>query len=313
MMRIVFMGTPDFSVLALQALIKTGLVVGVVTQPDRPAGRGNQLRKPPVKIAAEAADIPVFQPKSLRKFEAAAPIREWKPDLIIVAAFGQILKSHLLDLPPLGCINIHASLLPRWRGAAPIQAAILNGDQQTGITLMRMDEGLDTGDMLVKEIIDIDPRETVQALHDRLAVLGGEMMTRYLDDLIEQRFPRVPQNDELATYAARIQKEDGRIDWNTSAITIDRQIRAFNPWPGTFTQWQGKQFKIKSAGFTVDETASSEISPGRVIRLSNEQIGIVTGDGIVLPEEVQLQGKKPMHIAEFVRGRSELIDSRLGI
>ena len=241
--RIVFMGTPDFAVPALEALIEIGNVVGVVTQPDRPAGRGNRLRQPPVKVAALSAEIPVFQPKSLRKYEAAAPIRAWEPDLIVVAAFGQILKPHLLDYPRLGCVNIHASLLPRWRGAAPIQAAILHGDGETGITLMQMDEGLDTGDMLVTESIPIGPTETASGLHDRLAELGREMMRRHLSSLLAQSFEPVPQDDTHTTYAPRIQKNDGLLDWSTSIEVIDRQIRALTPWPGTFNPLAGQTGK----------------------------------------------------------------------
>lgn len=312
MIRIVFMGTPDFSVPALQALIETNQLVGVVTQPDRPAGRGNKLRKPPIKVVAEEAGIPIFQPKSLRKYEAAQQIRDWEPDLIIVAAFGQILKPHVLDLPTLGCINIHASLLPRWRGAAPIQAALLHGDETTGITLMYMDVGLDTGDMLITEEIDIGPRENIVSLHDRLSALGGEMMTRHLPTLIDQSYSRVPQNNDLATYAPRIIKEDGRLDLEMSAEEIDRQIRAFNPWPGTFTRWRSKQFKIKKAEILVEEGSSLGLW-GTVGKLSEDQIGIQTGSGILIPELVQLEGKKEMQFADFARGRPEIIGSRLGI
>ncbi len=193
------MGTPEFAVPCLQALIETQRVVGVVTQPDKPAGRGNKLRPSPVKLAAEAAGIPVYQPRSLRKEESAEPLREWQPDVIVVAAFGQILRPHVLSLPPKGCINVHASLLPRWRGATPIQHAILAGDATTGITLMKMDEGLDTGPMYVREAVVIGPDETAASLHDRLSALGGAVLRRHLDDILDGRVAPVPQVDAEST------------------------------------------------------------------------------------------------------------------
>src|SRR5690606_15329008 len=200
MLRLVFMGTPEFAVPALQKLLETQRVVGVVTQPDRPAGRGKQLRPSPVKAIAAAAGIPLYQPASLRKPETAAPLHEWRPDAIIVAAFGQILRPHILQLPPLGCYNVHASLLPRWRGASPIQHAILAGDTQTGISLMAMDEGLDTGPVFVREALPIELHDTAETLHDRLAQLGADMLERYLDDILAGRIQATPQDDSQATY-----------------------------------------------------------------------------------------------------------------
>ena len=224
MARIIFMGTPDFAVPSLQALIKTQEVVGVVTQPDKPAGRGKKITMSPVKTAALAANIPVYQPKSLRKESSVSQLREWNPDLIVVAAFGQILRPLVLDLPPHGCVNVHASLLPRWRGASPIQHAILAGDREAGVTLMQMDVGLDTGGMYVKNGIPIHTDETAASLHDKLANLGAEMIERYLDRILDGDLVAVPQNDDASTYAPMIEKEDGRLQWNKTSAEIDRHI-----------------------------------------------------------------------------------------
>ncbi|MFQ5419036.1 MAG: methionyl-tRNA formyltransferase, partial [Anaerolineae bacterium] len=262
MARIVFMGTPDFAVPGLQKLIETHQVVGVVTQPDKPAGRGKQLRPSPVKIIAQSANIPLYQPKSLRSEEAAAPLRQWQPDIIIVAAFGQILRPHVLDLPPHGCLNIHASLLPRWRGASPIQHAILAGDAETGVTLMRMDVGLDTGPMFVQQAVPIRADETAATLHDRLAALGADMLAAHLNDILHGRLTPTPQNDDDSTYAPMIKKGDGRLDWTKTAVALDRHIRAMTPWPGAFTEWDGRLLKIKAAQvvdslFTLDQMRQS--------------------------------------------------------
>ena len=246
MSNVVFMGTPDFAVPVLKTLIETQTVVGVVTQPDRPAGRGQQLRPSPIKVVAEAAGIPLYQPNSLRKAEAAAPLRDWQPDIIIVAAFGQILRPHVLNLPPHGCLNVHASLLPRWRGASPIQHAILAGDAETGITLMQMDVGLDTGGMFVKESVTLAEDETAETLHDKLAALGGQMIGTYLNDIIMGNITATAQDDALSTYAPMIKKEEGQIDWTESAVAIDRRFRAMSPWPGAFTHWNGKALKLKA-------------------------------------------------------------------
>ncbi len=308
MTRIVFMGTPEFAVPALQALIATQHVVGVVTQPDRPSGRGQQLTPSPVKRLAEAANIPIIQPVSLRKEEAAAPLRAWQPDLIVVAAFGQILRPHVLNLPRLGCLNVHASLLPRWRGAAPIQHALLAGDTQTGITLMQMDVGLDTGGIYVQEAIPILPGDTAATLHDRLATLGGEMLRRYLDDIINGRLTPTPQEDTLATYAPMIPKEAGEIDWRQTAVYLDRHIRAMTPWPGAFTTWQGQLLKILAAQPLPDYVANGRA--GEVI--AHEPPLVLTGAGALALHTVQLAGKRAVPIADFMRGRPDFIGSVLG-
>ncbi len=308
MIKIVFMGTPDFAVPSLEALIPTGNVVGVVTQPDRPAGRGNKLRQPPVKVAALNADLPVYQPESLRSRDAAAPIAAWQPDLIVVAAFGQILRRHLLELPRLGCVNVHASLLPRWRGASPIQHAILAGDAETGVTLMQMDRGLDTGDMLVKESLMIATDETAATLHDRLAALGGEMMTRYLPDLLNGRLSPTPQSDDEANYAPLISKTDGRLDWSEAAVALDRRLRAMSPWPGATTTWQGKPVKILSAVPLADVPPQGKI--GEVVNWQGNT-AVQTGQGVFQLDHVQLAGKKATQIADFVRGRPQFIGAIL--
>lgn len=308
MTRIVFMGTPDFAVPSLQALIQTGQVVGVVTQPDRPAGRGNKLRKPPVKIAAEEAGLPIYQPKSLRKKAAAEPIAYWKPDLIVVAAFGQILRPHLLEMPRLGCVNVHASLLPRWRGASPIQSSLLAGDAKTGVTLMQMNEGLDTGDMLAKASLEIGDDETAVELHDRLAALGGDLLITHFASLISGTLTATPQDDELSTYATLIRKTDGQLNWNETAVELYRRLRAFTPWPGVYTKWQGKNLKILSA--TPFETEKPMGAVGEVVSWDGDA-AVQTSSGLLRLHTVQLAGKKATRVADFVRGRGDFIGSNL--
>ncbi len=303
------MGTPEFAVPCLSTLIETQQVVGVVTQPDKPAGRGNKLRPSPVKLAAEAAGIPVYQPRSLRKEEAAEPLREWRPDVIVVAAFGQILRSHVLYLPPKGSLNVHASLLPRWRGASPIQHAILAGDAITGVTLMQMDEGLDTGPMLVRETLDIDPRETAATLHDRLAALGADMLRRYLDDILVGRVAATPQREEGATYAPMIRKEAGALDWRQGVAALDRLVRAMTPWPGAFTRWDGDALRVLQAQPLPG--VLRDTPPGYVARLG-EGIAVRAADGALLLEAVQPPGKRPMPAVDFARGRPDFVGSVLG-
>lgn len=310
MNRIVFMGTPEFAVPVLHALIETQTVVGVVTQPDKPAGRGRQLRPSPVKVAAEAAGLPVYQPKSLRKPERADQLRQWAPDMIVVAAFGQILRPHVLDLPPHGCLNVHASLLPRWRGASPIQHAILAGDAETGISLMQMDPGLDTGPVFVKEAVPLAPDETAASLHDKLAELGGDMVRRHLAAIFDGTLSAESQSDDGATYAPMIKKEHGRLDWSQSATTLDRHIRAMTPWPGAFTFWDGRQLKIFAATPAQAPVATQQ-PPGTVIQ-SGGAIAVTTSDGILLLGDVQLAGKRATNVAAFVRGRPHFIGTHLG-
>lgn len=303
------MGTPDFAVPSLKTLIDTQTVVGVVTQPDRPAGRGQQLRPSPVKVVAQAADIPVYQPKSLRSETAAAPLRDWQPDVIVVAAFGQILRPHVLDLPPHGCLNVHASLLPRWRGASPIQHAIMAGDTETGVTLMQMDPGLDTGPMLVRATTPIAPDETAASLHDRLAELGAGLLATHLDAVLAGAFTAVPQDDALATYAPLIKKEDGALDWTTTAVALDRHVRAMTPWPGAFTWWQGNLVKVLAAHATHGRGSGGE--PGRVVR-TGDDIGVQTGAGVLVLDSIQLAGKRATAVADFAHGHADFVGSILG-
>lgn len=306
MYKVVFMGTPDFAVPSLQTLLEIANVVGVVTQPDRPAGRGRTLRPSPVKVAAEAAGVAVYQPASLRREEAAEPLRAWQPDVIVVAAFGQILRPHVLELPPHGCVNVHASLLPRWRGASPIQHAILAGDGESGVSLMQMERGLDTGPVFVQEAIPLLPTETATTLHDKLAALGADMLRRHLADIVNGRLSPTPQDDTLATYAPMIAKENGRLDWHASSQQLDRQLRALNPWPGAFTSWQGELFKVVEA--TVVEGEAETAVVGQVLAGGMVQ----TGSGQIALQQVQPAGKRAMDIDDFLRGNPHFVGAILG-
>ena len=306
MADIVFMGTPDFALPILNALIEHHTVSGVVTQPDRPAGRKRQMQPSPIKKLALAHDIPVFQPEKIRREEAIEALKQWQPDVYVVAAFGQILPQTVLDLPPHGSINVHASLLPRWRGAAPIHAAIRVGDSETGITIMKMDAGLDTGPILTQRVLPIAPDETGQSLHDKLAVLGADLLIDTLPSYLAGQITPQPQVDAQATYAPTIRKEEGQIDWTQDATVIERLIRAFTPWPGTYTTWQGQTLKILAAG-----TRPGNAQPGAVIE-QNGEIVIGTGQGLLLPTKLQLAGRSAMTIEEFSRGRTDFINPVLG-
>jgi len=309
MNRVVFMGTPDFAVPTLRALLSATEieVLGVVTQPDRPAGRGNTIQQSAVKQVAVAANVPVLQPAKLRDPVAFEQLQAWAPDLIVVAAFGQILRQDVLDLPPLGCINVHASMLPRWRGAAPIQAAIRAGDAQTGITIMKMDAGLDTGPILAQRSIPILPTDTGQSLHDKLAVLGGPFLIETLSDYVLGRCLPQPQDESLQTYAPMLKKEEGLIHWNEPIAIIERQVRAFDPWPGTFTHWNGQVLKILS-GTVIDDSSAP---PGKVLRIPNGTIAIATGSGSYAPQYVQIAGRPAAPILAFVNGHNGFIGSVL--
>jgi len=309
MAKVVFMGTPDFAVPSLQKLIETQHVVGVVTQPDRPAGRGRRLRPSPVKLVAEAAGIPLYQPKSLRSEEEAAPLHAWQPEVIVVAAFGQILRPHVLNLPAHGCINVHASLLPRWRGAAPIQYALMAGDRETGISLMQMDPGLDTGPVYAQEALAIYGDDTAASLHDRLANLGAQVVALHLDDILQGRIEATPQEDALATYAPTIKKKAGQLDWQRSRVDLDRQIRAMTPWPGAYTSWHGENLKVLVAHPAAEKAPAGQ--PGRV-HVDQNRVLVITGDGGLNLERVQLAGKKALSAKDFVRGQPDFAGSVLG-
>ncbi len=295
--RIVFMGSPDFAVPTLRALAEHYPVVGVVTQPDRPAGRGKKLTPPPVKVVAQELGLPVMQPRRLKAPEAFEQLQAWAPDLIVVAAYGQILRPNVLALPRFGCINVHASLLPRWRGASPIQHAILAGDKETGITIMLMDEGLDTGPILSQRAIPITPEDTAATLSVRLANLGAELLLDTLPDYLSGALQPRPQPEDGVTYAPLLKKEDGRLDGNQPAEVLARQVRAFYPWPGTFLEWRGAPLKVHQA------EAVAAPSPGPGVRLVWQGFpALGTAEGILVLRQVQPAGKRPMSGDAFLRG-----------
>jgi methionyl-tRNA formyltransferase len=306
--RVLFMGSPQFAVPTLQALMSGYQVVGVVTQPDRPSGRGRQLHPPPVKAVAQARGLPVLQPASLRSPEAIAELQALHPDVIVVAAFGQILRPAVLDLPPFGCLNVHASLLPRWRGAAPIAAAILAGDETAGITIMRMDPGLDTGPILRQRALPIAPDDTAESLGEKLARLGADLLLDTLPDWLAGRIEPQPQDDAQATFAPQLEKEQGHIDWSEPADAIARQVRAFHPWPGTFTTWQGAPLRILRASA---EPSSAEGTLTGTVVATPEGPAVATGRGWLRLIEVQPAGKRPMPASAFVRGARGFLGSRL--
>jgi methionyl-tRNA formyltransferase len=291
------MGSPEFALPTLRALAGHFPIAGVVTQPDRPAGRGKWMTPPPVKVLAHELGLPVMQPERLKAPEAMQQLRQWAPDLIVVAAFGQILRPDVLDLPKFGCINVHASLLPRWRGAAPIQAAILAGDIWTGVTIMRMDAGVDTGLILSQRGIPIMPDDTAGFISQQLAGLGSELLIETLPRYLSGEIQPQPQSEVGATYAPMLKKEDGLLDFSHPAEELARRVRALNPWPGAYTIWQGQPLKLLRA-HAVEE---AENEPGK--HLVHERLpGIGTGRGILVLDEVHPAGKKPMPGSDFLRG-----------
>lgn len=299
-MRIVFAGTPDFAAVALKALLQQGHeVVAVYTQPDRPSGRGRKLSPSPVKHVALDADIPVFQPETLKSDDAQAELAALKPEVMIVAAYGLILPQAVLDIPTRGCLNIHASLLPRWRGAAPIHRAIAAGDEETGITIMQMNAGLDTGDMLVKLTTPIHATDTGGALHDRLADLGGQAILTALDELEKGNLKPEAQDDTLASYAHKLSKEEGHLNWSGSATDLARRIRAFNPWPGTFAQSGEHKIRIHAAD-ALD--AASEAEPGTIVKRDRDGIDVACASGILRLQQVQLPGARAQSISDLING-----------
>lgn len=310
-MRIAFMGTPDFAVPALQALHQAGHeIVAVYCQPARPAGRGRKIRPCAVQQAAEELNIPVYSPIKLKKqqeeFERFASLNL---DIAIVAAYGLILPSEILNAPRLGCINIHASLLPRWRGASPIQSAIWAGDTQTGVSIMKMDIGLDTGDVYQEGILPITPQTTAQSLHDDLSILGGKLVLQTIEALTQNpSLPSIPQSEEGLIYARQLNKEDGKINWTLSAKEIDQQIRALTPWPGTYTFLDGNLLKVTKAIISQEKSTAR---PGSI--LSSEGLVVTCGDQQTIELlEVQLAGKKAMSVQDFLRGNAVTSDTVLG-
>jgi len=309
--RVVFMGTPEFAVPTLERLIDGDAfeVVGVLTQPDRPAGRGRRPTPSPVRRVAEAHGIPVWMPVRLRgNLEIFDTLRELAPDVIVVAAYGLILPPEVLEIPLHGCLNVHASLLPRHRGAAPVAAAILNGDSETGVTIMLMDEQMDHGPILAQRATPIRPDDTQATLTQRLAHLGAELLVEVLPRWVAGEIEARPQEHEKATYAPMLKKEDGRIDWSAPAARIERMTRAYDPWPGAWTTFNGQRFKIVR-GKAVDLKTAAV--PGQVIETS-QGLAVATGEGILVLERVQLAGKRAMSVEEFVRGHRDFLGTVLG-
>ena len=299
-MKIVFMGTPDFAAGALEALIKAGHeITAVVTQPDKPKGRSGQLQFPPVKECANKYNIPVMQPKRIKTPEAIEELKKYEADVFVVAAFGQILSQEILDMPKYGSLNIHASLLPKYRGASPIQSVILEGEAETGITIMQMDSGIDTGDMLYTLSIGIEPKDTFETLHDKLMLLGGEAIVEALELLEEGTLVPQKQDESQSTHVKMISKEMGNIDFKKSAAEIDRLVRGLNPWPSAFTFYKGKQMKI----WDVDVlTGEANALPGMVTEVTKNEIKVACGQGTVAIKELQLEGKKRMSAHDFLLG-----------
>jgi len=314
-MRIVFMGTPDFAVPSLLALLESGAqVVGVVTQPDRPVGRKRVLTATPVKAAAERHGIPVLQPERLRRPESVNALKELQPDLIVTAAYGQILPKSVLELPKFGCINIHASLLPKYRGGAPIHYAVMNGDATTGVTIMYMAEGLDTGDMISRVEVPIEDTDTTGSMFDKLSLAGARLLTETLPELVAGKIQAVPQNDAEAVYAPNITREQEQIDWNQPALVVWNQVRGLHPRPGAYTMWNGEVLKIGSCAKPEPSAQSGgqAVQAGTVVAVDGTGIRVATGSGLLTITELQPAGKKMMDAGSFVRGGQLIAGTVLG-
>jgi methionyl-tRNA formyltransferase len=308
-MRIIFIGTGEIGVPTLQALQKSEHeIVAVVTQPDKPVGRDQHIEASPIKKALAGTKMSILQPARIKDRQVIEEIRALQPDVIVVVAYGQILTRAVLEIPKIACLNLHASLLPRWRGAAPIQAAIAAGDRETGITVMYMDEGLDTGDILMQSRIDISPNETGGSLHDRLGKIAAEALIESLDLLSKGAAPRIPQDDALVSYAPKLTRDQGKIDWTEPAVVIERKIRAFDPWPSTFMLLDGpggRSQKLKI--FRASVVPGEQAAPGKILRADQEGILVSAKSGAVLLGEVQLEGKRRMSAAEFVHGHPGIV------
>jgi len=307
-MKVIFMGTPEFAVPSLQALIDSeDEIVAVVCQPDKPKGRGLEVAAPPTKILAEKHSVPVLQPQKIKTEEFFNELKSYKPDLICVAAYGKILPKNILDLPPSGCINVHASLLPKYRGAAPINWTIIRGEKITGITTMKMDEGMDTGDMLLKKELKVEDEDTGETLSQKLCHVGAELLIETLTLLKEGKLNPIPQDNSQATYAPMLKKEDGKIDWQKPAEEIRNLIRGILPWPGAYTTLDGKLLKIYRAN-----VSDSNGKPGEVIKSDSHILRIGTGSGALDVLELQIEGGKRLKVEEFLRGRKINEGSVLG-
>ena len=310
-MNIVFAGTPEFAVSSLKALNESRHnVIAVYTQPDRPAGRGRKLQASPVKQFALAQGLPVFQPESLKNPKDVSQLGSLKPDIMVVVAYGLILPPSVLDIPRLGCLNVHASLLPRWRGAAPIQRAIEAGDKTTGVTIMQMDSGLDTGTMLLKKETPIENDDTAATLHDRLAELGAEALILVLEKLEQGVLSGEPQNEQEATYAKKLEKAEAQIDWALPADVLARKVRAFNPWPAANCSLNGKRLRILQASAMPSSHIKAE--NGTVNEIGEDTISVQTGDGILGISQLQLEGGRPQTVREFLNGHQMHVGDRLG-
>ncbi len=308
-MKIVFMGTPDFAAMALEKLVEAGHEITlVVTQPDKEKGRGKQVQKSDVKLVAEKYDIPVFQPVKIKTEESVEILRGYEADIFVVAAFGQILSKEILDMPRYGCVNIHASLLPRLRGAAPIQWSIIDGDEKTGVTIQQMDVGLDTGDILAVKEVEIASDETGGSLFDKLAIAGAELIVETLPLIEAGKITPVPQDESLSTYAKKLSKDMGLIDWKMSAAAIERLIRGCSPWPSSYSNMGGKSLKIWKA-------AVSDVkgTPGQVLEVTKDNVTIGCGEGSLVVEELQLEGKKRMSVHDFLLGYHINVGDKLGV
>lgn len=308
-MRVVFMGTPDFAVGTLEAILAAGHeVAGVVTQPDKPKGRGKNMQFPPVKETALAHNLPVYQPVKVKDEEFVETLRKLEPEVIVVVAFGQILSKEILSMPKYGCVNVHASLLPKYRGSAPIQWAVINGEKESGVTTMLMNEGIDTGDMLKKVVVPLDEKETGGSLFDKLAGEGAKLLVETLKELEQGTATRTPQQDEQSTHAKMLDKKMGLIDFSKSAVEIECLIRGLNPWPSAYTGYNGKTLKIWDAD-VVDKEMDGE--PGQVVLVNKQELFVKTGKGLLSLQEVQLEGKKRMDIDAFLRGNAVEVGTKL--
>lgn len=302
-MKIVYMGTPDFAVAPLEAILKAGHeVTAVVTQPDRQKGRGREVQYSPVKECALSYGIPVLQPLKIKEKDAVEELRKYPADIFVVAAFGQLLSEEILNMPRFGCINIHASLLPAYRGAAPIQWCVINGEEKTGVTIMQMAKGMDTGDILLQKEVVLDEKETGGSLFDRLMETGAELIGEALPKIEAGELIPVVQKEELATYAGKITKDMGNIDFTKAAVTIERLIRGLNPWPSAFTHYKGKILKIWEADVVSECVNAENPVPGTVIAMDKESFTLATGEGALRIRSLQPEGKKRMSCAEFMRG-----------
>ena len=309
-MKIVFMGTPDFSVGALDALVEAGHeILAVVTQPDKPKGRSGQMQFPPVKECALRHGLNVLQPVKIKTPEWVDKLRELNADIFVVAAFGQILSKEILDMPKFGCVNIHASLLPKYRGAAPINWAIIDGEKETGVTIMQMNEGVDTGDMLSRVVVPIAPKETAESLFDKLAEAGAKLIVETLPKIEAGEITPVPQDESQSSHVKMMNKSLGKIDWNQDAVVIERLVRGLNSWPSAYTYFQGKSVKLWDCD-VVD--ASTKETPGTIIAVAKDSFDVATGNGVLRIRELQLEGKKRMDTKSFLLGNQWKTGMQLG-